>query len=127
RDAARAALRRRRRGLVRQTPGVDRASDALRHANFGGSDPHGGMVAICGDDPEAKSSTLPTISETLLAALHIPVLVPGSVQEVLDFGRHAIACSRASGMWSGLKVNTIIADATATASAGPGRVIPVMP
>ncbi len=110
-----------------KTPGVDRASDALRHSNFGGSDPRGGMVAICGDDPEAKSSTLPTVSETLLAALHIPVLAPGSVQEVLDLGRHAIACSRASGLWTALKVSTIVADATATANAGPGRVVPVMP
>jgi indolepyruvate ferredoxin oxidoreductase len=110
-----------------KTPGVDRASDALRHANFGGSDPRGGMVALCGDDPEAKSSTLPTVSETVLAALHIPVLVPGSVQEVLDLGRHAVACSRASGLWSALKISTIVADATATALAGAGRVVPVMP
>jgi indolepyruvate ferredoxin oxidoreductase len=67
-----------------KTPGVDRASDALRHANYGGSSPTGGMVALCGDDPEAKSSTLPSVSEPLLAGLRIPVLVPGSVQELLD-------------------------------------------
>src|SRR5262249_46460619 len=51
----------------------------------------------------------------------------GSVQELLDFGRHAISCSRASGLWSALKVNTIVADAHATAVVGPDRVVPVMP
>ena len=110
-----------------KTPGVDRASDALRHANYGGSSPTGGMVALCGDDPEAKSSTLPSVSEPLLAGLHIPVLVPGSVQELLDLGRHAISCSRASGLWTAIKVNTIVADAHATAVVGPDRIQPVMP
>jgi indolepyruvate ferredoxin oxidoreductase len=110
-----------------KAPGVDRAADAIRHGNFIGTDPRGGVLALCGDDPECKSSTLPSASEGLLAALEVPVLVPGSVQEALDLGRHAIACSRASGLWSGLKVVTAVADGTATAEVGPGRVVPVMP
>ena len=108
-------------------PGLDRASDAIRQANFGGTDPKGGVLALCGDDPENKSSTIPSASESLLAALEVPVIVPGSVQEALDFGRHGIACSRASGVWTALKVTTAVADATATADVGPGRVVPLMP
>jgi indolepyruvate ferredoxin oxidoreductase len=57
----------------------------------------------------------------------MPVIYPGSVQEVLDLGRHAIAASRASGLWVALKVVTNVADSVATASVGLGRVRPQMP
>jgi TPP-dependent indolepyruvate ferredoxin oxidoreductase alpha subunit len=83
-----------------KSPGVDRASDAIRHGNIVGTHPHGGVLALAGDDPACKSSTVPGASEPLLAAMQVPVIAPGNVQEVLDFGRHAIACSRASGLWS---------------------------
>ena len=104
-----------------KAPGVDRAADAIRHGNFVGTDPRGGVLALCGDDPACKSSTIPGASESLLAALHVPVFAPGSVQEVLDLGRHAIACSRASGLWAALKVVTAVADA---AGHGRGRARP---
>ncbi|HEX3240846.1 MAG TPA: indolepyruvate ferredoxin oxidoreductase family protein [Solirubrobacterales bacterium] len=110
-----------------KAPGVDRAADAIRHGNYVGTEPRGGVLALCGDDPACKSSTLPSASESILAALHVPVFAPGSVQELLDFGRHAIACSRASGLWAALKVVTAVADATATAEVGLGRVNPVLP
>src|SRR3954469_8925147 len=82
-----------------KAPGVDRAADALRHGAFSGAHPKGGLVALCGDDPASKSSTLPSASEPTLAALHMPILHPGSLQEALDLTRHAIAASRASGLW----------------------------
>ena len=44
---------------------------------------------------------------------------PARVQEVLDLGRHAVACSRASGLWSALKIVTNVADAAGTAQVGP--------
>ncbi|HYF27413.1 MAG TPA: indolepyruvate ferredoxin oxidoreductase family protein [Baekduia sp.] len=110
-----------------KNPGLDRAMDALRHANFAGTSPAGGALAIVGDDPAAKSSTLPSAAEATLASLHLPVFFPGTVQEVLDLGLHAIACSRASGLWSALKVVTNVADAAATAQVWPDRVLPVLP
>jgi indolepyruvate ferredoxin oxidoreductase len=110
-----------------KAPGVDRAADAIRHGNFAGTDPRGGVLALCGDDPESKSSTLPSASEGILAALEVPTFSAGSVQELLDLGRHAIACSRASGLWSALKVATAVADATASVAVGPDRVRPVVP
>ncbi|HET7121551.1 MAG TPA: indolepyruvate ferredoxin oxidoreductase family protein [Solirubrobacterales bacterium] len=110
-----------------KAPGVDRAADAIRHGNLVGTDPRGGVLALAGDDPACKSSTIPSASESLLAALRVPVLVPGSVQEALDFGRHAIACSRASGLWSALKVVTNVADAAGTVEVGLDRVRPRMP
>ncbi len=42
-----------------KAPGLDRATDALRHANLIGTTPTGGAVALVGDDPAAKSSTVP--------------------------------------------------------------------
>src|SRR3954452_25073568 len=55
-----------------KTPGLDRAMDALRHANFAGTHPNGGALALVGDDPSCKSSTLPSAGEATLAALHMP-------------------------------------------------------
>jgi indolepyruvate ferredoxin oxidoreductase len=46
---------------------------------------------------------------------------------VLDLGLHAFACSRASGLWSGFKIITNVADAVGTAELAPDRVAPVLP
>jgi indolepyruvate ferredoxin oxidoreductase len=110
-----------------KAPGLDRAADSLRHGNFVGVSRTGGGLAIVGDDPGCKSSTIPSASESLLASLQMPVFFPGNVQEVLDLGLHALACSRASGLWSGFKIVTSVADAVATAAVAPDRVMPVMP
>jgi indolepyruvate ferredoxin oxidoreductase len=110
-----------------KAPGVDRAGDAIRHGNLVGTDPRGGVLALCGDDPACRSSTIPSASEALLAALRVPVFAPGSLQELLDLSRHAIACSRASGLWSALKVVTNLADAAGTAEVGSARVVPIVP
>ncbi|HEY4097652.1 MAG TPA: indolepyruvate ferredoxin oxidoreductase family protein [Baekduia sp.] len=110
-----------------KNPGLDRAADALRHANFAGTHPLGGALALVGDDPASKSSTLPSAAEATLAALHMPTFFPGTLQEVLDFGLHAVACSRASGLWSALKIVTNIADAAGTVQVWPARVGPVIP
>ena len=110
-----------------KAPGVDRAADALRHGNFAGAHPKGGMLALCGDDPSCKSSTLPSATEATLASFKMPVYYPGNVQEVIDLGLHAVATSRACGLWVGFKVATNVADAIGTALVGPDRVLPVMP
>ncbi|MBB2910170.1 indolepyruvate ferredoxin oxidoreductase [Streptosporangium becharense] len=110
-----------------KAPGVDRAADAFRHGNFVGAHPLGGLIAFCGDDPTCKSSTLPSATESSLAALGMPVIHPGSVQELLDLGRHAIAASRASGLWVAVKAVSNVVDATGTVDVGHGRITPVMP
>src|SRR6201995_1538214 len=97
-----------------KAPGLDRASDALRHGNLMGAHPRGGAVVLAGDDPAAKSSTLPCAADAALADLNIPYLYPADSQDVLDLGRHAIELSRASGLWVGLKIVTAVADGSST-------------
>ncbi|MFD9702972.1 indolepyruvate ferredoxin oxidoreductase family protein [Lentzea sp. NPDC059081] len=97
-----------------KAPGLDRAADALRHANFAGTGPHSGVVVLVGDDPGAKSSTLPSASEYALHDAAMPVLVPGSVAEVVELGLHAVALSRASGLWVGMKLVSEVVDGSAT-------------
>ncbi|RSD10245.1 indolepyruvate ferredoxin oxidoreductase family protein [Amycolatopsis eburnea] len=110
-----------------KSPGLDRAADALRHNTLMGTTRAGGAVAFVGDDPAAKSSTLPGCSEPLLADLGMPVLYPADPQEVLDLGLHAVALSRISGLWVGFKIATNVADGTGTAQVHPERVVPVFP
>src|SRR5215213_3370595 len=98
-----------------KAPGLDRAADSLRHGNFVGVSRTGGGLAIVGDDPGCKSSTIPSASESLLASLHMPTFFPGDASEVIDLGLHAYACSRASGLWAGFKIVTSVADAVGTA------------
>ena len=62
-------------------PGVDRAADALHHGNAYGSSPHGGVVAVAGDDHGCVSSSMPHQSDAVLAAFGMPVLAAADVSE----------------------------------------------
>ncbi len=105
-----------------KAPGVDRSGDAIRHANVCGVDPKGGVLLVAGDDPASKSSTLASESEFALLHFQTPILYPGSVQEVADYGRIGYELSRYSGFWSALKIVTNVADGYSTIKVGPGRV-----
>jgi indolepyruvate ferredoxin oxidoreductase len=110
-----------------KAPGLDRACDAIRHANFAGTSRTGGVVALVGDDPGAKSSTLPSTSGATLLDLHIPILFPGDVQEAIDLGRHAIYLSRACGLWTSIKIVAAVADGTGSIELHPDRFQYVIP
>ncbi|MEL6983287.1 MAG: indolepyruvate ferredoxin oxidoreductase family protein, partial [Actinomycetota bacterium] len=97
-----------------KAPGLDRAGDALRHGAFAGASPKGGAVVLVGDDPACKSSTMPSSSDATLVDLHMPILYPGTIAECLELGLHAVAMSRATGLWSSMKIVTPIADGSGT-------------
>src|SRR5512145_3420671 len=108
-------------------PGVDRSCDALKHANYAGSSPRGGVLVLTGDDPGAKSSSIAHQSEQALVHCGIPVLFPSSVQEYLDFGLLGFALSRYSGCWIGMKCLTDTVDSGSSVSVDPERVRIALP
>jgi indolepyruvate ferredoxin oxidoreductase len=91
-------------------PGVDRSGDVLRHGNTYGAHPKGGVLVMAGDDPGAKSSTVPCTSEKTLASFGIPVLTPRNGEEMITFGMYGVALSRLTGCWAGIKVLADVAD-----------------
>ena len=108
-------------------PGVDRCSDVFKHANMAGTSQHGGVIAIAGDDHVSKSSTAPHQSDHIFKACGLPVFFPSSVQDILDMGLHAIAMSRFSGVWSGMKTIQEVVESSASVIVDPGRVKILMP
>ncbi|MGH0037358.1 MAG: indolepyruvate ferredoxin oxidoreductase family protein [Myxococcota bacterium] len=108
-------------------PGVDRSCDALKHGNYAGASPTGGVLVLAGDDPGAKSSSIAHQSEQALAHCGIPILNPSSVQDYLDFGLLGWALSRYSGCWVGFKCLTDTVESASSVAVGPDRVRIVTP
>ncbi|GAA4085458.1 indolepyruvate ferredoxin oxidoreductase family protein [Nocardioides kongjuensis] len=108
-------------------PGVDRATDALRHANMYGVNRRGGAVLLVGDDPASKSSTVPAVSERSLAALGIPVLFPRNSTEIVTLGLHAIEMSRSTGCVVALKIVADVADGAWVVDSSDVHLTPVTP
>ncbi|MGB0855220.1 MAG: indolepyruvate ferredoxin oxidoreductase family protein, partial [Pikeienuella sp.] len=93
-----------------KAPGMDRAMDPLRHANFAGVSEKGGSLLLVGDDHGAKSSTVACYSDFNFVSAGIPLLAPASAQEVLDYGLYGIALSRFSGCLAGMKLVTDVVE-----------------
>ncbi len=110
-----------------KAPGLDRATDAIRHSNLAGTHTTGGVLALVGDDSIAKSSTVPSSSEVAIAELGMPCLSPADPQDILDLGLQGVAMSRASGLWVALKLATNVVDGSATVRLDAQRVTPIDP
>ena len=108
-------------------PGVDRCSDVFKHANMAGTSKHGGVIAIAADDHVSKSSTAPHQSDHIFKACGLPVFFPSDVQGILDMGLHAIAMSRFSGVWSGMKTIQEVVESSSSVLVDPDRVKIVLP
>jgi len=108
-------------------PGVDRSGDAFRHANLAGTSPHGGVLALMGDDATAESSTTAHQSEFAFVDAMMPVLAPAGVQEILDYGALGWALSRYAGVWVGLKCVKDTVESTAVVDGSLDRIAPVVP
>ena len=108
-------------------PGVDRCSDVFKHANMAGTAPHGGVIAIAGDDHVAKSSTAAHQSDHIFKACGLPVFFPSSAQEILDLGLHAFAMSRFAGVWTSMKTIQEVVESAASIDVSPDRVQIILP
>ncbi|HKE75752.1 MAG TPA: indolepyruvate ferredoxin oxidoreductase family protein, partial [Acidimicrobiales bacterium] len=102
-------------------PGLDRCGDVLKHANYMGTGPGGGAVLFVGDDPTAKSSTLPYDTSLALADAGVPVLVPADQQDLFDLGVEAFRLSRFCGSWVGVRIVTAAADGIGAVDTGLDR------
>ena len=108
-------------------PGVDRSGDAIRHGNLLGTAEHGGVLLLLGDDHLCESSTTAHQSEHAMVDAMVPVLNPGSVAEILDYGLLGIAMSRYSGAWVALKCVHDTVESTASIPADPDAPRIVLP
>ncbi len=95
-------------------PGVDRASDALKHGNAYGSSPHGGVLVVAGDDHGCVSSSMPHQSDFTFQAFSMPVVAPANVAELLEFGLYGWALSRYCGAWVGLTALSEVVESAGT-------------
>ena len=102
-------------------PGVDRSGDVFRHANLAGTSPHGGVLALMGDDHMAESSTNAHATEFLFVDTMIPILNPAGVQELIDYGLYGFALSRFAGTWAAIKCVKDNIESTASVDASPDR------
>ena len=100
-------------------PGVDRCGDIFRHANFAGTSPNSAALVLAGDDHACKSSTIPHQSDFSLMNVSIPFFYPSTTQEILEYGMYAIALSRFSASWAGMKCVTDVCDGGATVHVDP--------
>jgi indolepyruvate ferredoxin oxidoreductase len=103
-----------------KNPGLDRAADAIKHANAVGTAAAGGVLAVVGDDPGAASSSLPNQCDQAFISALIPILSPSNLEEVIRFGLIGISLSRYSGLWVGLKTVADTIECTGSIAA-PGR------
>src|SRR5256714_863734 len=108
-------------------PGVDRSGDALKHANLAGTAPHGGVLAVAGDDHTCKSSTLAHQSEFAFIDAAIPLLNPAGIEDIIDLGIYGWAMSRYPGCWVAFKTVAETMDSSAAGSVDPGRIAIVLP
>jgi len=108
-------------------PGVDRSGDVMRHANMAGSSAHGGVIMAMGDAHTGESSTTCHQSDWAMVDVHMPVLSPAGVQEILDYGHYGFALSRFAGVWVGLKTMKDTVEATSVVDGRPDRMQFVTP
>jgi indolepyruvate ferredoxin oxidoreductase len=108
-------------------PGVDRAGDVFRHANFAGTSKNGGVLALMGDDHTAESSTTAHQSEFHFVDVMMPILNPAGVQEIIDYSLYGWAMSRYTGTWTALKCMHETVESTGVVDGRIDRVQLVMP
>src|SRR6185503_15222857 len=101
--------------------GVHVASDALAIGNLAGAHCEGGAIVISGEDPWCDSTQVPADSRFLFEHLRMPVIEPGTSQELKDWIDLSFRLSRAAGLYIGYIVTTAQADGGGTVICKPNQ------
>src|SRR5690348_3112809 len=94
--------------------GTHVASDALALGNLAGAHPQGGVVVVSGEDPWCDSTQVPADSRFLFEHLRMPVVEPGTPQELKDWVGLSFKLSQAAGLYIGYIVTVAHADGGGT-------------
>ncbi len=101
--------------------GVHVASDALALGNLAGAHPQGGAVIIMGEDPWCDSTQVPADSRFICEHLRMPVVEPGTIQQLKDWINLSFKLSRAAGLYIGYIVTVAQADGGGTVECSPNQ------
>jgi TPP-dependent indolepyruvate ferredoxin oxidoreductase alpha subunit/Pyruvate/2-oxoacid:ferredoxin oxidoreductase gamma subunit len=101
--------------------GVHVASDALALGNLGGAHPQGGALIVMGDDPWCDSTQVPADSRFICEHLRMPVVEPGTPQELKDWVGLGLKLSQSAGMYIGYIVTVAHADGGGTVLCKPNQ------
>ena len=105
--------------------GLHVAADALALGVLAGTQTHdgstsGGLV-VCGDDPWSDSTQVPADSRFLAEHLRLPMIEPGTPQEVKDWIDLAFRIGRAGGIYMGYMMTVAVADGGGTVECRPNH------
>lgn len=101
--------------------GTHVGSDALALGNLAGAHPEGGALVISGDDPWCDSTQVAADSRFLFEHLRMPVVEPGTFQELKDWVGLSFKLSQAGGCYIGYIVTTAQADGGASVECAPNH------
>ncbi|HSU65250.1 MAG TPA: hypothetical protein VLJ39_00135, partial [Tepidisphaeraceae bacterium] len=101
--------------------GTHVASDALALGTMAGAHPQGGAVVISGEDPWCDSTQVPADSRFLFEHLRMPVVEPGTLQELKDWIGLSFKLSQAAGLYIGYIVTVAQADGGGTVECFPNQ------
>lgn len=107
--------------VAMKSVGVHVAADALALGNMAGAHGQGGAIVIAGDDPWCESTQVPADSRFLFQHLRMPVVEPGSPQELKDWIGLSFKLSQAAGLYIGYIVTTAQADGGGTVICRPNQ------
>jgi indolepyruvate ferredoxin oxidoreductase len=101
--------------------GVHVAADALALGNLAGCHPQGGAMIIMGDDPWCDSTQVPADSRFICEHLRMPVVEPGTLQELKDWINLSFKLSQAAELYIGYIVTTAQADGGGNVECKPNQ------
>jgi indolepyruvate ferredoxin oxidoreductase len=110
------------RGIVAfKSVGTHVAADALALGNLAGAHPQGGAICVSGEDPWCDSTQVPADSRFLFEHLRMPVVEPGTAQQLKDWINLSFKLSQAAGLFIGYIATVAHADGGGTVTCYPNQ------